>query len=46
VREDIYEEFEVIGHNVKEVYVQLDAAFAKTIRERSNMQLQIKEFED
>lgn len=46
VREDIYERFEVIGHDVKEVYVQLDAAFAKTIRERSNMQLQIKEFED
>ena len=45
VHDDLYDQFKIIGSDVKEVYMQLEAAFAKTSRERADMVMHMKEVE-
>jgi hypothetical protein len=38
-KSDLYSRFAVVGHDVKDVYLQLDSAFAKTTRERADLKV-------
>lgn len=41
-KNDLYRQFSIIGVDVKDVYIQLEAAFARTKRERADMNIYMK----